>query len=117
MPESAAGSHTFNPIFGATANPFDASLSAGGSTGGGAAALATGQAWLATGSDLGGSLRQPAAFCGVCGLRPSFGLVPGRNPTAAARPLNSTDGPMGRSVADLALLLDAMVTPPPGGSS
>lgn len=103
-PESAAGSHTFNPIFGTTANPFDTSLSAGGSTGGGAAALAAGQGWLATGSDLGGSLRQPAAFCGVCGLRPSYGLVPARGDAGASAratrgPLHSVDGPMGRSVA------------------
>ena len=109
VPESAAGSHTFNPIFGVTVCPFDTSLSAGGSSGGAAAALAVGQVWLATGSDLGGSLRQPAAFCGVCGLRPSYGLVPGRVVGAPPRPLNSVDGPMGRTVADVALLLDAMV--------
>ena len=126
VPESAAGSHSFNPIFGVTACPFDTSLSAGGSSGGAAAALAVGQIWLATGSDLGGSLRQPAAFCGVCGLRPSYGLVPGRVVGAPPRPLNAVDGPMGRTVADVALLLDAMVPrgapsssslpPPPRGS-
>ena len=82
MPEHAAGSHTFNPVFGATHNPHDLGRTAGGSTGGGAAALASGAAWLATGSDLGGSLRNPAAFCSVVGLRPS----PGRCPQSDAAP-------------------------------
>ncbi|EOD31881.1 hypothetical protein EMIHUDRAFT_456188 [Emiliania huxleyi CCMP1516] len=82
MPEHAAGSHTFNPVFGATHNPHDLGRTAGGSTGGSAAALASGAAWLATGSDLGGSLRNPAAFCSVVGLRPS----PGRCPQSDAAP-------------------------------
>ena len=72
----AAGASTWNPAFGHTRNPWDLSRTAGGSTGGGAAALATGMIALADGTDLGGSLRIPAAFCGVVGLRPSPGLVP-----------------------------------------
>lgn len=106
-PEFAAGAHTFNEVFGATRNPWDLSRSCGGSSGGSAVALATGMVWLATGSDLGGSLRIPAAFCGVVGLRPSPGRVaqgPGFDPFS---PL-SVEGPMGRSVADVALMLDAM---------
>ena len=113
MPQHAAGSHTFNDIFGTTSNPHDLTKSAGGSSGGSAAALAAGAAWLATGTDLGGSLRNPAAFCGIVGLRPS----PGRCSAKQIRPtewrgrwgvgLHSIQGPMARSVADLALLLDA----------
>ena len=72
-----AGGHTFNPVYGLTRNPWDLSKSAGGSSGGSAAALASGLVWLATGNDLGGSLRTPAAFNGVVGLRPSPGRVPG----------------------------------------
>jgi amidase len=75
-PEFGAGANTFNAVFGATRNPWNLALTSGGSTGGGAVALATGMAPLAQGSDLGGSLRLPAAFCGVVGLRPSPGLVP-----------------------------------------
>lgn len=107
-PEFGAGSHTFNPVFGTTSNPWDTGKSAGGSSGGSAAALATGQVWLAQGSDLGGSLRNPASFCGVVGLRPSPGRVP-YGPKAQPFDIGSQNGPMGRNVGDLALLLDAQV--------
>ena len=80
-PEFAAGGNTFNEVFGRTRNPWNTSKSAGGSTGGGAAALATGMIALAEGTDLGGSLRIPASFCGVVGLRPSVGLVRPIRPT------------------------------------
>src|SRR4030095_15361483 len=75
-PEFAAGGNTWNDVFGRTRHPWDPGKSAGGSTGGGAVALATGMIALAEGTDLGGSLRIPASFCGVVGLRPSLGLVP-----------------------------------------
>ena len=107
-----AGSNTFNPVFGATRNPWDLRKSAGGSSGGSAAALATGEVWLATGNDLGGSLRIPASFCGTVGLRPS----PGRVPRGAALPpfdVLWVEGPMARNVADLALMLDAGALPSP----
>ena len=106
-PEFGTGGNTFNDVFGATRNPYDLALSAGGSSGGAAAALASGTAWLAQGSDLGGSLRTPASFCGVTSLRPSPGLVttnPGLNPFD----VYAQKGPMARSVADLALFTDAM---------
>ena len=74
-PEFGAGANTFNEVFGATRNPWDLSRSAAGSSGGAAAALATGMAWLAHGSDMGGSLRNPASFCGIVGMRPSIGRV------------------------------------------
>ena len=96
-PEFGAGSHTFNPVFGPTHNPYDRSKSAGGSSGGAAAALATGMVPIADGSDLGGSLRNPASFCGVVGFRPSVGLVPSW-PDADPEDL-SVEGPMARSVA------------------
>ena len=109
-PEFGAGSQTFNPVFGATRNPYDTSKTCGGSSGGAAVALACGMLPLADGSDMGGSLRNPASFCSVVGLRPS----PGRVPTWPARlpwsPL-SVDGPMARNVADVALLLSAMAGP------
>ena len=101
-----AGGHTFNPIFGTTLNPWNLKLSVGGSSGGSAAALASGMVWLATGNDLGGSLRTPAAFNGVVGLRPGPGLVArGKR----LQPFDSlwVEGPMGRCVADVALMLDA----------
>ena len=110
VPEWAAGSHTFNPIFGTTRNPFDLSRSAGGSSGGAAAALATGMTPLADGSDMGGSLRNPASFCNVVGLRPSVGRVPAW-PTTNAWELTSVGGPMARSVEDLALLLSVIAGP------
>ncbi len=110
VPEWAAGSHTFNPIFGTTRNPYDTSRSAGGSSGGAAAALAAGMVPLADGSDMGGSLRNPASFCNVVGLRPSVGRVPAW-PTNNAWELTSVGGPMARNVEDLALLLSVLAGP------
>ncbi|MSO65882.1 MAG: amidase [Alphaproteobacteria bacterium] len=105
-PEFGAGAQTFNEVFGATLNPWNTALSPGGSSGGSAVALAVGAAWLANGTDLGGSLRIPASFTGVVGLRPSPGRV-----AAGPRPdpfdVLSVHGPMARSVGDCALLLDA----------
>ena len=112
VPEFAAGSHTFNPVFGTTLNPFDLSRSAGGSSGGAAAALATGMVPLADGSDMGGSLRNPASFCNVVGLRPSLGRVP-QWPTTNAWETTSVGGPLARSVSDLALLLSVQAGPDP----
>jgi amidase len=106
-PEFGAGANTFNEVFGATRNPWDNSRSAAGSSGGAAAALATGMAWLAHGSDMGGSLRSPASFCGVVGMRPSIGRV-AHSPTAKIDRNLGVQGPMARNVEDLALLLDAM---------
>jgi amidase len=106
-PEFAAGGNTFNEVFGRTRNPWNPSKSAGGSTGGGAAALATGMIALAEGTDLGGSLRIPASFCGVVGLRPSVGLVP-THPTDWAWDTLQVTGPMARTAEDVALLLQAM---------
>jgi amidase len=106
-PEFGAGANTFNEVFGATLNPWDMSRSAAGSSGGAAVALATGMAWVAHGSDLGGSLRNPASFCGVVGLRPSPGRV-ARTPGAIVDDILSVEGPMARTVEDVALLLDAM---------
>ena len=110
-PEFGAGANTFNEVFGKTRNPWNTALSCGGSSGGSAVALATGQVWLATGTDLGGSLRTPASFCSVVGLRPS----PGRVARSAANPFDtlSVSGPMARDVADVALFLDAMAGPHP----
>ena len=107
-PEFGAGANTFNEVFGRTLNPWNTSCSAAGSSGGAAVALATGTAWLAQGSDLGGSLRNPASFCGVVGMRPS----PGRVAASVANKIDSTlsvEGPMARNVEDLALLFDAMI--------
>jgi amidase len=109
-PEFAAGGNTFNEVFGRTRNPWDTSKSAGGSTGGGAAALATGMIALAEGTDLGGSLRIPASFCGVVGLRPSVGLVP-THPTDWAWDTLQVSGPMARSAEDVALMLQAIIGP------
>jgi amidase len=106
-PEFGAGANTFNEVYGPTRNPWDTSRSAAGSSGGAAAALASGTAWLAHGSDMGGSLRNPASFCGVVGLRPSIGRVA----HTAKFVMDNTigvQGPMARNVEDLALLLDAM---------
>jgi amidase len=102
-----AGSHTFNPVWGVTRNPWNLGRSAGGSSGGAAAALAAHEVWLANGSCLGGSLRIPASFCGVVGLRPSPGVVPRGDGLPAFDSL-WVDGPMARNVRDLALMLDAM---------
>ncbi len=110
VPEWAAGSHTFNPVFGTTRNPYDLSRSAGGSSGGAGAALASGMVPLADGSDMGGSLRNPASFNNVVGLRPSLGRVPSW-PTTNAWELTSVSGPMARNVDDLALLLSVMAGP------
>jgi amidase len=106
-PEFGAGANTFNEVFGATRNPWDTSKSAAGSSGGAAVALATGMAWLAHGSDMGGSLRNPASFCGVAGLRPSIGRV-AHTPKFAVNRILGVQGPMARNIEDLALFLDAM---------
>ncbi len=110
VPEFAAGSHTFNPVFGATRNPHDESRSAGGSSGGAAAALASGFQPIADGSDLGGSLRNPASFCGVVGFRPTPGRVPSY-PEDSPWDTLGTAGPMARTVADAALLFSVMAGP------
>jgi amidase len=109
-PEFGAGANTFNEVFGATRNPWDTSKNAGGSSGGAAVNLATGQCWLATGSDLGGSLRIPGAFNSIVGFRPSPGRCPRGSSTFMGR-FNDmgVSGPMARNVADTALMLDAMV--------
>jgi amidase len=106
-PEFGAGANTFNEVFGPTRNPWDTSKSAAGSSGGAAVALATGMAWVAHGSDMGGSLRNPASFCGIVGMRPSIGRV-AHTPSAAVDRNLGVQGPMARNVEDLALLLDAM---------
>ncbi len=106
-PEFGAGGSTFNEVFGRTRNPWNTSLTCGGSTGGGAVALATGQVWLAHGSDHGGSLRRPATYCSVVGLRPSPGRVTRGTADDLYSPL-SVNGPMARNIPDLALFLDAM---------
>src|SRR5271167_738475 len=109
-PEFGAGSQTFNTIFGATRNPYELTKTCGGSSGGAAVALACGMVPVASGSDTGGSLRNPASFCNVVGLRPSPGRVP--NPKAAfAWSTLSTSGCLGRSVADLALVLSTIAGP------
>ncbi len=110
VPEFAAGSHTFNTLFGTTLNPHDPSRSAGGSSGGAAAALSAGMVPLAEGSDMGGSLRNPASFCGVVGLRPSLGRVP-QWPMPNQWETTGVAGPMARTVADLALLLSVIAGP------
>lgn len=110
VPEFAAGSHTFNLVFGTTLNPYDLSRSAGGSSGGAASALATGMVPLADGSDMGGSLRNPASFCNVVGMRPSLGRVP-EWPLYNAWETTSVGGPLARNVSDLALLLSVLAGP------
>lgn len=106
-PEFAAGGNTTNKVFGATRNPFDLARTSGGSSGGSAAALATGMLPLCSGSDTGGSLRRPATYCGVAALRPSIGLIPSDRRTVPLTTF-STLGPMARTVADLGLMLSAM---------
>jgi amidase len=106
-PEFGAGGSTFNEVFGRTRNPWNASLTSGGSTGGGAVSVATGEVWLAQGTDHGGSLRGPGSHCSVVGLRPSPGRVTrGTVPNLWSQ--LSVQGPMARNAADLALFLDTM---------
>jgi amidase len=112
-PEWGAGSQTFNPVFGATRNPYDLERTCGGSSGGAAVVLAAGMLPLADGSDLGGSLRNPAAFCNVVGLRPSPGRVPSAAPGDAFNP-HPILGPMARSASDAGLLLSALAGPDAG---
>lgn len=107
VPEFAAGSHTFNPVFGATKNPYDLTKSAGGSSGGAAAALATGMIPIADGSDMGGSCRNPAAYNNVVGLRPSPGRIPVHSKRSLYSPL-AVQGPLARTVSDLALILSVV---------
>ena len=109
-PEFGAGGNTFNALFGATRNPWNPDLTCGGSSGGAAVALATGMGPLAQGSDTGGSLRIPAAFCGVVGFRTSPGLVP-HHPRALAWDTISVTGPMARTVGDTALMLAVLAGP------
>ncbi|KQY08007.1 amidase [Mycobacterium sp. Root135] len=113
VPEMAAGSHTYNPVFGTTVNPYDTSRSVGGSSGGGAAALAAGFQPLSDGSDMGGSLRNPASFCNVVGLRPTPGRVP--DPTDGLPFFRlAVAGPMARTVGDVGLMLSAIAGRHPG---
>jgi amidase len=109
-PEFGAGSQTFNSVFGATRNPYDVTKTCGGSSGGAAVALAAGMVALADGSDLGGSLRNPANFCNVVGLRPSIGRVP-HWPSQDAWGTLSVAGPMARTVEDVALFLRVLAGP------
>ncbi len=110
-PEFGAGSQTFNEVFGETLNPYDTTKTCGGSSGGAAVALACGMLPIADGSDMGGSLRNPASFCNVVGLRPSPGRVP-TWPDIAPHPF-SVEGPMARTVADVALMLGVIAGPDP----
>ncbi|HIU17142.1 MAG TPA: amidase [Candidatus Avidesulfovibrio excrementigallinarum] len=107
-PEFGFNATTFSTLFGDTLNPWDPDKTTGGSSGGSAAAVAAGEVWMATGSDLGSSIRQPASFCGIVGLRPSPGMVP-RGPRVPL-PFNllPVEGPMARNVKDTALMFDAM---------
>jgi amidase len=105
-PEMGAGANTFNAVFGATLNPWNTHLNPGGSSGGAAASLATGEVWLSHGSDHGGSLRTPAGYCGIVGLRPSPGRAASAGP--AGFMTEGAQGPMARSVRDCALFLDSM---------
>lgn len=107
------GAQTTNSVHGATRNPYDRRLTCGGSSGGAAVALATGEAWLAHGNDYGGSLRIPAAFCNITGLRPTPGRVPRKRLTDPFDTI-AVEGPMARDVADLALFFDAMIGYDPG---
>ncbi len=107
-PEFGMGSQTFNPVFGATLNPYDLTKTCGGSTGGGAVALACGMAPIASGTDIGGSLRNPANFCNVVGIRPSPGRVPNAQSTQLGWSTLGVSGSMARNVADCALLLGVL---------
>jgi amidase len=112
VPEFGAGSQTYNEVFGETFNPYDLTKTCGGSSGGAAVALACGMQPLADGSDMGGSLRNPANFCNVVGFRPSPGRVPSWPKLTAWSPL-SVEGPMARTVQDVALMLQAIAGPDP----
>lgn len=111
-PEFGAGSQTFNTVFGVTRNPYDLGRTCGGSSGGAAVALRTGMVALADGSDMGGSLRNPASFCNVVGFRPSPGRVP-QHPARWGWGSLAVEGPMGRCVDDVALLLSVLAGPDP----
>jgi len=111
-PELGAGSQTFNPVFGATRNPYDLDRTCGGSSGGAAVALASHMTPIADGSDMGGSLRNPASFCNVVGMRPSYGRVPSWPDSTPWSGLG-TSGAMGRTVGDLALQLQVLAGPDP----
>jgi amidase len=111
-PEFGAGSQTFNPVFGATRNPYDRARTSGGSSGGAAAAVASGMLPFADGSDLGASIRNPASFCNLVGLRTAPGRVPGVPSASAWNPMGVL-GPLARTVEDAALLLRAMAGPDP----
>ncbi|TDK50776.1 amidase [Antarcticimicrobium luteum] len=113
VPEFGLGSHTFNPVYGATMNPYDPARTCGGSSGGAAVALATGMLALADGSDMMGSLRNPAAWNNVYGFRPSWGLVPSEPVGDTFLHQLSTLGPMARSPQDIAILLDVIAGPDP----
>ena len=104
-PEFGAGGNTFNDVFGQTRNPWNTALNPGGSSGGAAASLAAGEIWLSHGSDHGGSLRTPAAYCGIVGLRPSPGIAGGPGQDTAFI-IEGVQGPMARSVRDCALVID-----------
>src|SRR5471032_2807902 len=106
-PEFGAGGSTFNEVFGRTRNPWNTSLTCGGSTGGGSVSVATGEVWLAQGTDHGGSLRRPGTYCSTVGIRPSAGRVTRGTSNNLYSP-QSVQGPMARTVADLALFLDTM---------
>jgi amidase len=106
-PEFGAGGSTFNEVFGRTRNPWNTALTSGGSTGGGAVSVATGEVWLAQGTDHAGSLRRPGTYCSATGLRPSVGRVTRGTPNNLFSPL-SVQGPMARNIPDLALFLDSM---------
>lgn len=106
-PEMGAGANTFNAVFGATRNPWNTAMNAAGSSGGAAVSLATGELWLSHGSDFGGSLRSPANYCGIVGLRPSPGIAGGSSAHLGFT-TGGVDGPMARDVLDCALFLDAM---------
>ncbi len=112
-PEFGTGSHTFNSVFGVTRNPWDLGRTAGGSSGGAASALSSRMLPIADGSDFGGSLRNPAAFCSVVGLRPSIGRVPSQTLSSTHLLRLGVQGPMGRTVADTALVLSALAGPEP----
>ena len=112
VPEFAAGAHTFNELFGTTVNPYDTSLSAGGSSGGVAASIAARIQALGDGSDMGGSLRNPASFCNIVGYRPSIGVVPSL-PTRNAWAWLNRNGLMARDVEDIALGMTAIAGPDP----